>query len=183
MRSGGGKIPVSRYVANVLSSSDDGSTHSDIHLFTPLTISSCPLYPRTRANVIWVPPTVASFASMRIFWISSGRSERSPIVSNRIDAWVKVGRTWGILWRMRPNIEVSSNSERSMIFSFESAHMLTYLIPAARHICTTGSTLSPPCLCQRETILPSFFAQRRFPSMINPICCIRVFLWTIVSAE
>jgi len=170
MRSGGGYFPVSKYVKNDFSSNLLGSIHSAITLFIPRTISSCPLYPIANIQVIWAPFFVRSIESSRSVLISEGTSQRSPTISSRTDFSMSLSTSLGIFSRKSWNIPAISTCERSSIFSFESAHKLTYSIWAPKQSSKTFSMLSHHFSCQKEAIFDIFFAHLRFPSMINPIC-------------
>ena len=170
MRSGGGYFPVSRYMRKDFSSSDFGSTHSAIALLIPLIISSWPLYAMANIHVILFQFFVWSIASRRSDLISGGTSQRSQAISSRIEFLMSFSTSFGILSRNSWKIPAISISERSKIFSFESAHILTYSIFASRQSARIFSILSPPLAWPNETTFESFLAHRLFPSMMNPIC-------------
>lgn len=170
IRSGGGCRPVSKYVRNVFSSSVFGFIPSEITRLIPRIISSCPLYPIANIQVIFDPSLVFSIASRRRFLISAGTSQRSPTISSDMEFLISFSTNFGILVRNSWNIPAISISDRSSIFSFESAHILTYLIWFIRQSNKILSILSPHFSCQKEAIFETFVAHLLFPSIINPIC-------------
>ena len=147
-----------------------GSIHSAITLFIHRTISSCPLYAIANIHVIRSPSLVFSIESNKSDRISPGINQRSPTTSRRTEFSISFSVNFGILLRKIWNIPASSTSERSKMFSLESAHKLTYSIWVFKQSFRTFSMLSHHFSCQKEAIFDIFFAHLRFPSMINPIC-------------
>jgi len=93
--------------------------------------------------------TVSSIAWKSISRIDDGISHRSHTTSSLIQDLTSFGTSFGIFSSKSQNIELISSFDLSRIFSFESAHILTYLMPAFRQSVRTGSTLSPPFSCQK----------------------------------
>mgnify|MGYP007067850965 CR=1 FL=1 len=147
-----------------------GSIHSAIARLIPRTISSCQLYAIANIAVIFSQFLAWSIASRRSDLISGGTNQRSPMISRRIEFFMSFVTSFGILSRKSWNIPAISTSERSRIFSFESAHILTYSIWASRQSVRIFSILSPQLAWPKETTFESFFAHRLFPSMMNPMC-------------
>lgn len=110
--------------------------------------------------------------------ISFGIYFRFHIHSKRIHWAMSFGINRGICFRKREKIVAISSGALSRIFSRESVHMLTYGILFFKHRASISSTFSPQAVWPKDATLLSFFAHRRFQSMMKPICC-RKGAWLI----
>ena len=66
----------------------------------------------------------------------------------------------------------TSASSRLVRFSAEQMKTVTCRMPAAWHQASAAQMCCAPCRCPSLGLdRPAAFAQRRFPSMISPMCC------------